>query len=131
MNGDRRPLASAEEISEYLKVPVVTLHQWRHKGTGPRASKVGRWLRYRWEDVEEWLATAPATPRVEPGRFLPLLTMALAAEARGWGPDVTEITLTCPDELCTWVCTYQDSVTIGEMIERVAAHEHQYAGNQP
>jgi len=51
----RRPLGTAEEIAVYLGVPVATLHQWRHKGTGPRASKVGRWLRYRWTDVEKWL----------------------------------------------------------------------------
>lgn len=51
----RRPLGTAEEVSDYLGVPVATLHQWRHKGTGPRASKVGRWLRYRWDDVEKWL----------------------------------------------------------------------------
>lgn len=51
----RRPLASAAEVSEYLGVPVATLHQWRYLGTGPRAAKVGRHLRYRWEDVEKWL----------------------------------------------------------------------------
>lgn len=41
-------LATAEQVSEYLGVPVTTLHAWRYRGTGPRASKVGRWLRYRW-----------------------------------------------------------------------------------
>jgi excisionase family DNA binding protein len=51
----RRPLASAEEVAQYLGVPVATLHQWRHRGTGPKASKVGRWLRYRWSDVDVWL----------------------------------------------------------------------------
>lgn len=51
----RRPLASADEVSAYLGVPVTTLRQWRHKRTGPRASKVGRHLRYRWSDVEKWL----------------------------------------------------------------------------
>ncbi|MDG4809930.1 helix-turn-helix domain-containing protein [Micromonospora sp. WMMD1120] len=52
----RRPLASATEVSDYLQVPVATLHQWRHKGTGPKCSKVGRWLRYDWADVDAWLA---------------------------------------------------------------------------
>lgn len=51
----RRPLATPEEVSTYLGVPVPTLHQWRYKGTGPKASKVGRHLRYRWADVERWL----------------------------------------------------------------------------
>jgi excisionase family DNA binding protein len=53
--GTRRRLATVEEVSEYLGVPVPTLYQWRAKGTGPRGSKVGRWVRYRWDDVEQWL----------------------------------------------------------------------------
>jgi predicted DNA-binding transcriptional regulator AlpA len=53
--GERRRLGTAEEVSEYLQVPVKDLYQWRHKGTGPRASKVGKYLRYRWADVEAWL----------------------------------------------------------------------------
>ncbi|MFI7607663.1 helix-turn-helix transcriptional regulator [Micromonospora sp. NPDC049366] len=53
--GDSRRLATPEEVSEYLTVPVATLYQWRHRGIGPRASKVGRHLRYRWPDVEKWL----------------------------------------------------------------------------
>ncbi|HLT09233.1 MAG TPA: helix-turn-helix domain-containing protein [Micromonosporaceae bacterium] len=51
----RRPLATAEEVAAYLGVPVRTLYQWRLRGTGPRASKVGRHLRYRWSEVERWL----------------------------------------------------------------------------
>lgn len=51
----RRPLAAIEEVSEYLGIPVKTLYQWRHRGIGPRASKVGRHLRYRWDDVEKWV----------------------------------------------------------------------------
>ena len=50
-----RSLATAEQLSEFLGVPVATLYQWRHRGIGPRASKVGRHLRYRWSDVEKWL----------------------------------------------------------------------------
>lgn len=51
----RRPLATPEQVSEYLGVPITTLHQWRYKHTGPKACKVGRHLRYRWADVEKWL----------------------------------------------------------------------------
>lgn len=54
-SGDRRPLARVEEVSAYLGVPIATLYQWRHRGVGPRASKVGRHLRYRWADVERYL----------------------------------------------------------------------------
>jgi hypothetical protein len=52
--------------------------------------------------------------------------MALRTEARGWGPDVTEITITCPEPLCTWGHTYDDTTTIGDMVERVTSHEHRY-----
>lgn len=52
---ERRPLATAEEVATHLGVPVDTLYAWRHRRTGPRALKVGRHLRYRWEDIEKWL----------------------------------------------------------------------------
>jgi hypothetical protein len=43
--------------SRVPRVPVKSLYQWRYQGHGPRAHRVGRHLRYRWEDVEAWLAT--------------------------------------------------------------------------
>jgi excisionase family DNA binding protein len=52
---DQRPLANVDQVAEFLGVPVQTLYQWRYKGTGPRASKVGVHIRYRWSDVERWL----------------------------------------------------------------------------
>ncbi|WP_435589785.1 helix-turn-helix transcriptional regulator [Micromonospora aurantiaca (nom. illeg.)] len=51
----RSPLATAEQVADYLGVPVATLYQWRYRNLGPRASKVGRHLRYRWADVESWV----------------------------------------------------------------------------
>lgn len=51
---ERRPLATVEEVSEYLGVPVQTLYQWRWRGIGPKSARVGRHLRYRWSDVERW-----------------------------------------------------------------------------
>ena len=51
------PLLSVEEVAEYLGVPVNTLYQWRHKGTGPTAFRVGRFLRYDPADVRAWLAS--------------------------------------------------------------------------
>ena len=52
---DRRPLLSAEELAEYLGVPLNTVYVWNHRRTGPTAHKVGRHLRYRWAEVEAWL----------------------------------------------------------------------------
>lgn len=51
----RRPLATPKEVSDYLGVPVGTLYQWTHHGRGPKVSRVGRHLRYRWEDIDAYL----------------------------------------------------------------------------
>ncbi|MEO3842756.1 helix-turn-helix domain-containing protein [Streptomyces sp. B22F1] len=52
---ERRPLASPEELSAYLGVPLGTLYSWNHRGVGPKATKVGRHLRYRWQEVDAWV----------------------------------------------------------------------------
>jgi excisionase family DNA binding protein len=54
--GVMEKLMSAEEVAEFLGIPVNTLYQWRHKGTGPDAFRVGRHLRYDPVAVREWLA---------------------------------------------------------------------------
>jgi excisionase family DNA binding protein len=50
------PLASPEEVSAYLGVPVATLKAWRHERTGPSYTHAGRHVRYDWADVREWKA---------------------------------------------------------------------------
>jgi excisionase family DNA binding protein len=52
----RIPLGTTEQVAEYLGVPVRTLELWRHKGAGPKYARVGKYVRYRWSDVEAWLA---------------------------------------------------------------------------
>jgi excisionase family DNA binding protein len=51
----RRPLATAAEIAAYCRVPKATVYQWSSRGGGPKLIKVGRHLRARWADVEQWL----------------------------------------------------------------------------
>ncbi|WP_327401979.1 helix-turn-helix domain-containing protein [Streptomyces sp. NBC_01288] len=51
----RRKLATAEEVAEYLGVPIGTVYQWSSRGGGPKLIKVGRHLRARWTDIEQWL----------------------------------------------------------------------------
>jgi excisionase family DNA binding protein len=51
----RRRLATVSELAEYLGVPVQTVYGWNTKGTGPKAIKAGRYVRYRWDDIERWL----------------------------------------------------------------------------
>lgn len=49
------PLWTPRQVAEYFGVPVQTLYDWRCKGQGPRAFKVGKHLRYRESDVVAWL----------------------------------------------------------------------------
>jgi excisionase family DNA binding protein len=48
-------LLSTDEVARLLIVPVATLYTWRYKGTGPKAYRVGKHLRYRLSDVLAWL----------------------------------------------------------------------------
>lgn len=52
--GDR--LLSVEELADYLEVPVKTIYTWRHRHTGPKGFRVGKYLRFRWGDVQTWVA---------------------------------------------------------------------------
>lgn len=52
---DSRPLATRQEVADYLGVPAQTLDAWAYRGKGPRYIRVGKHSRYRWSDVESWL----------------------------------------------------------------------------
>lgn len=52
---ERRPLASAQQVAEYLDVPIKTLYRWHQQGTGPRMARIGKHLKARWTDVDAWL----------------------------------------------------------------------------
>jgi excisionase family DNA binding protein len=48
------PLWTIQDVSVYLAVPVGTLYQWRHRGEGPPAIRLGRHLRYDPDSVRRW-----------------------------------------------------------------------------
>jgi excisionase family DNA binding protein len=50
-----KPLLTVRDVCNWIKKPPTTLYSMRHRGTGPRAIKVGNTLRFRREDVEAWL----------------------------------------------------------------------------
>lgn len=49
-------LWTVHDVSAFLGVPVSTLYQWRVQSRGPACRRMGRHLRYRPEDVREWVA---------------------------------------------------------------------------
>ena len=50
------PLISAQELAEYLDVPLATVYAWRYRRQGPPGLRVGKHLRYRRIDVNEWIS---------------------------------------------------------------------------
>ncbi len=60
----RKPLGTTPEVAAYLGVPIQTMHTWRTKGVGPRGIRVGKYVRYRWSDVDAWLESQADDARV-------------------------------------------------------------------
>lgn len=55
-------LLRPHELGELLGVPVGTLANWRSARTGPPFVKVGRHVRHRTRDVDEWVAARVVVP---------------------------------------------------------------------
>lgn len=51
-----------EAVSRYIGVPIKTLEHWRHTGTGPAYSRLGKHVRYRRADVDSWLEAHTTRP---------------------------------------------------------------------
>jgi predicted DNA-binding transcriptional regulator AlpA len=53
------PLHGLQWLSEYLgaeePIPLRTIYNWRLRGEGPPADRVGKYLRYRRSEVDAWL----------------------------------------------------------------------------
>jgi predicted DNA-binding transcriptional regulator AlpA len=50
-----RPLWRAEDVAEYLRVPIKTLYKWRLEKHGPPCARIGKHLRYVPEEVVAWV----------------------------------------------------------------------------
>lgn len=57
--------ATTQEVAEYLRVPVETLYNWRHRGKGPPAIRYGRGLRYQWKDVQDFVDTVIRNEKID------------------------------------------------------------------
>lgn len=48
-------LLTVNDLANHLNVPVATIYAWRYRHEGPPGFRVGRHLRYRYADVEQWI----------------------------------------------------------------------------
>ena len=48
-------LWTVEELAEFAGVSATTVYHWRWLGRGPKAIRVGRYLRYPEGEIEKWL----------------------------------------------------------------------------
>ena len=55
MNNNDDRLLTAEELADFLDVPIKTLYAWRYRGEGPIGFRAGKHLRYRRSDIQRWI----------------------------------------------------------------------------
>lgn len=58
---------SEQEAAPRIGLKVSSLQKMRHFGNGPRFLKLGRTVRYREQDLEEWLAARVVSSTAERG----------------------------------------------------------------
>src|SRR5882757_5944227 len=66
------PLMTRQEVADYYGLPFKTLEQWAYVGKGPRFRKVGRHVRYRLSDVDEWIEQQAAGGAAVPEQRKPV-----------------------------------------------------------
>ena len=49
------PVLTTSELAAHLGVPVQTIHDLRHAGRGPHGFRIGRELRYRLSEIQDWI----------------------------------------------------------------------------
>jgi hypothetical protein len=56
-------LLDINDVAGIYRVPVRTLYEWRERGYGPRAARIGKKLMYRKPDVERFVEDAFAASK--------------------------------------------------------------------
>ena len=59
-----------KEAAKILGLAVQTLRNWRHLRKGPKYVKLGRSIRYRYEDLEEFIQKKKIDPESVWQRFV-------------------------------------------------------------
>lgn len=52
-------ILTARQAAAYLKLHPVSLARWRMLGTGPKYIKMARYIRYRLDDLNEFIRSFP------------------------------------------------------------------------
>jgi predicted DNA-binding transcriptional regulator AlpA len=63
---DSLRMLNEKQTAEALGVSVAALRKWRFQGRGPAYIKLGKLVRYRREDIDQWLLTRPKGGEVLP-----------------------------------------------------------------
>lgn len=65
-----RPMGTREDVAQYIGVTTKTLDEWRRAGTGPPAYRPGgRFVRYFWDEVIDWVKAQPDDPAEPTGEY--------------------------------------------------------------
>ena len=62
MNNSLGSLLNERQISQILGISVSTLRRWRSQQTGVRFLRIGHLVRYRRDDLEDFVATCALGP---------------------------------------------------------------------
>lgn len=54
--------STTREFADWLGIEVAAVYWLNATGTGPRRHRIGKELRFRRRDIEEWLATRCVEP---------------------------------------------------------------------
>ena len=55
-------IAKPREVAAALGVSIDALAQMRYRNSGPSFTRIGNRVRYRWSDIEKYLAERTVTP---------------------------------------------------------------------
>lgn len=61
-------LMTTGQAARYVCLSPRTLERYRVTGEGPKFLKIGRWVRYRVEDLDAWLAGCARASTSDDGR---------------------------------------------------------------
>jgi len=79
------PLLTAKEVAGYFQVSVRTIRRWRRSGRFPGPLQIGGSLRWRANDLHDWLALMQARIEVATGTTISApIPPELATTPRGF-----------------------------------------------